>query len=555
MNDSDEARRRLNQELTRLRGQVAELQAASDQRDRVERELRESERRLATLLSNLPGMAYRCRNDEQWTMEFVSEGCFALTGYQRDDLVGNCVVSYNNCILPEDRELVRKRIDQALAEDRHFQIEYRIRTQCGTEKWVWEQGVAVPGPGDRDQVIEGFIADITERKRAVQALEVLNDELEQRVAQRTAELTIANQQLNREVEVRRRAEQDAAVFKQFVEASGQGFGMADLQGYVTYVNPALCRMLGEDDPADVIGQHFSIYSPPEELQRADEEVMPAVMDHDEWSGESSILTRQGRRLSTLESVFLIHDERGAPLRLALAVVDLTERKETLDALQKERHTLWHLLQASDHERQLIAYEIHDGLAQYLAAANMQFQTYLLLRETDPAQAQKAYEAAAQLVSQSHFEARRLISGVRPPVLDEAGVETAIAHLVHDERVFKGLQIEFQSEVQFDRLPAILENALYRIAQESLTNAWKHSHSKRVLVKLVQDGSQIRLAVQDWGIGFDPASVPRGHFGLEGIRERVRLLGGHLDIRTAPRAGTLIQVDVPIVERKADDPDD
>lgn len=677
MSDPERTRERLLEELAELRARVAQLEATCDQRDRAEQDLRESQRRLATLLSNLPGMAYRCRNDAQWTMEFVSEGCFALTGYQRAELIANRALSYNDCIVPEDRSMVRRRIDQALAEGRHFQIEYRIRTAGGEEKWVWEQGIAVPAGDAQGPVIEGFIADITERKRAAVGLQRLNDELERRVEQRTTELSTANQRLEREVEDRRRAEQEAAIFKRFVETSGQGFGMADLQGYATYVNPALCRMLGEDDPADVIGQHFSAYCPEEYRQQADEKIMPGVLAHGQWDGESAILTRQGRRLSTLESTFLIRDDRGVPLRLALAVVDQTERKqaeealrqahehlqavfdgmvegfvifdietfaavsanpalcrmmgytepelkaltpeqkhpadwllsgrahyeqmlregfarsddvpmfhkdgrllyfeivskrivyagrpsvliffhdvtarrEALDALQKERHTLWHLLQASDHERQLIAYEIHDGLAQYLAAAGMQFQSYLMLRESDPAQAQKAFEAATQLVSQSHFEARRLISGVRPPVLDEAGLETAIAHLVHDERVFKGLKIELQSEVQFDRLPAILENALYRIAQESLTNAWKHSRSKRVRVKLLQDGPTIRLEVQDWGVGFDPRAVERGHFGLEGIRERVRLLGGRLEIRTAPGEGTLIQVDVSVVERKDDD---
>ena len=90
-----------------------------------------------------------------------------------------------------------------------------------------------------------------------------------------------------------------------------------------------------------------------------------------------------------------------------------------------------MLQASDHERQLIAYDIHDGLAQELAGAIMQFQIYDHAKEGDPDEAKKAFDGGVTLLRQSHFEARRLISGVRPPILDESGVMAAIAHLVHE----------------------------------------------------------------------------------------------------------------------------
>jgi signal transduction histidine kinase len=231
--------------------------------------------------------------------------------------------------------------------------------------------------------------------------------------------------------------------------------------------------------------------------------------------------------------------------------DVTERQRAQEALERERQSLWHMLQASDHERQIISYEIHDGLAQYLAAANMHLQMFNHLREGNPEEAKKAYDAAVQLVSQSHAEARRLISGVRPPVLDEAGLETALAHLVHDQRVFQGPKIKFDSNVQFRRLPLILENSLYRIAQEALTNACKHSKSEQVAVTLAQEGPEVRLEVRDWGIGFDRQAVQEGHFGLEGIRQRARLLGGRATIESEAGAGTLVQVVLPIVERPED----
>ena len=90
-----------------------------------------------------------------------------------------------------------------------------------------------------------------------------------------------------------------------------------------------------------------------------------------------------------------------------------------------------------------------------------------------------------------------------------GLETAISHLVHEQRRHGGPTIECHSNVQIQRLPSILENALYRIAQEALTNACKHSKSKKVTVTMAQEGQEVRLEVRDWGIGFDPDSVKRG----------------------------------------------
>ena len=177
-----------------------------------------------------------------------------------------------------------------------------------------------------------------------------------------------------------------------------------------------------------------------------------------------------------------------------------------------------MLQSSDHERQLIAYEIHDGLAQYVTGAIMQLQMSDHLREQDPVAAKKAFDAGMVMVRESLSEARRLISGVRPPILDESGVVAALAHLVYDFQEQKGLKVEFHSEVDFGRLAPVLENAVYRIVQEGLTNACKHSTSKRIRVGLVQHGGQLRIEIQDWGRGFVVENVAEGRFGLEGIRE-------------------------------------
>jgi signal transduction histidine kinase len=216
----------------------------------------------------------------------------------------------------------------------------------------------------------------------------------------------------------------------------------------------------------------------------------------------------------------------------------------------ERITLKHLLQSSDHERQSIAYDIHDGLAQYLAGAIMQFQLYDRTKDTKPKDAARAFAAGMALLKQSHIEARSLISGGRPFGLDEKGIVAAIAHLVEEQRTPKGPKIEYHSKVEFGRMSPDLENATYRIIQEGLANAYRHSKSKKVWVEIVQEGKQLRLEIRDRGIGFKPEAIHRGHFGLHGIRERARLLGGKCSIESEPGKGTRVVVQLPVVPRTA-----
>jgi two-component system cell cycle sensor histidine kinase/response regulator CckA len=167
MSDSTRSGR---QRAHELRARIGTLERAETERKQAEEELRESRRALSTLMSNLPGMAYRCRNDRDWTMEFVSEGCRALTGYEAGDLIGNRQLSYNEVIHPDDREQVWKGVQAALEQQRPFQLVYRIQTCAGQEKWVWEQGRGVFSPDGALLALEGFITDITDRTRAEQAL-------------------------------------------------------------------------------------------------------------------------------------------------------------------------------------------------------------------------------------------------------------------------------------------------------------------------------------------------------------------------------------------------
>lgn len=158
-------------ELEQLQIEFEKMEKAVRQR---QLDLKESERKLQTLMNNLPGMVYRCYNTPQWHMDFVSRGCLGLLGYTAEELLSGCVVRYKDFIHPGDAERVWKEVQENVRKNRPFQVEYRIITRQGREKWVWEQGQVVDRTSEGNAVLEGFIIDITQRKRAWERLNYLS---------------------------------------------------------------------------------------------------------------------------------------------------------------------------------------------------------------------------------------------------------------------------------------------------------------------------------------------------------------------------------------------
>jgi len=138
-----------------------------DLSDRLKAEtaLQESQRTLSMLMQNLSGMVYRCKNDSDWTMEFMSSGCRQLTGYLPEDFIQHRKVSYGrNVIVVEDRERIRQEIQTAIVERRSFQLSYKLQTADGSTKWVWEQGSGVFADDGTLCALEGYVFDVTQEK-------------------------------------------------------------------------------------------------------------------------------------------------------------------------------------------------------------------------------------------------------------------------------------------------------------------------------------------------------------------------------------------------------
>ncbi len=225
-----------------------------------------------------------------------------------------------------------------------------------------------------------------------------------------------------------------------------------------------------------------------------------------------------------------------------------------ERLRHERALLKQSLKMHDRERQVIAYEIHDGLAQQLVGADMAFQLAGQAYAGDSSQGRINYEAGMALLARCVAEVRRLINGVRPPLLDEEGIVAAVRNLLDEESALTTVHIEFHHPARMERMDPVLENAVYRIVQEAVTNARQHSGSDRVCVTLAREDQHLRVEVQDWGDGFDVKPRKGKAMGLRGIKKRAKLLGGRLTIESQPGAGTRIEVTLPLTLPEEDSED-
>ena len=203
------------------------------------------------------------------------------------------------------------------------------------------------------------------------------------------------------------------------------------------------------------------------------------------------------------------------------------------------------LAAAEAERALWARELHDETLQNLAALQIAIAGQLRTRDPE-AMAGFMNDAAQQLASEIQ-NLRSLISELRPAALDDLGLGPAVMAL-GDRTRQQGLEVRLSVDLYYeadktpDRLSQEVETALYRITQEALTNARKHGDARHVNVDLWEDDTHVHLTVQDDGHGFDTAAKTQG-FGLTGIRERVELLRGELDLTSVPDKGTTLTVTV------------
>ena len=222
-------------------------------------------------------------------------------------------------------------------------------------------------------------------------------------------------------------------------------------------------------------------------------------------------------------------------------IDITELKNAEAAVQSGQELLRDLIEVQENEKQLLCQEIHDGLIQYAVGALMSLEAY---QRTHASTDDSAIETAIGNLRKGVEDGRRAIRGIRPSVLDDLGLEAAIDDLV-DQFSPSGIMVTSKCDPDIGRLPKTVQTTVYRVVQESLNNARKHSGTDVVRIELRKIEGDLQLEIQDFGCGFDVESARKRGFGLRGMIERVRLLGGECTIKSEEDVGTRIFVRLPV----------
>lgn len=276
-------------------------------RKRAEQALRQSEARYRALAESTADVIYIL--DESGKLLYANSTAAAYFGVSPESLIGK---SQYDLFPPEQASYHLEHIRRVFETGEMGEAEALYR--FGPEE-VWLNVRTIPLRNEHGQITSamGVCHNITAQKRAEEALRRAHGELERGVKERTAELTI---------------------FRRFAEASGRGFGMADLDGYITYANPTLCRLFGEEKPEDVVGKHISTYYPPESRQTRDGEIGAATLWAESSNGEQVVVARHGARTPVFQDSFLIRDDFGKPFRLAVALADISELKRAAETIRQ-----------------------------------------------------------------------------------------------------------------------------------------------------------------------------------------------------------------------------
>lgn len=508
MPDAGKSREQLREALVAGRRPTAELERTNQGLHHQLEERRRTEPTGASFAQLVEAAGQGCvLADLDGRLTYVNPHLCQMLGYRAEEMLGQHCFSY----FPESFQSELQRASEIVRQKGHWMGEAPLVTRDGTQRTVLQNVFLLSNEAGEPVQVANVLTDITPRKAAEEALQQSHGQLQ-------------------------------AIYDGLLD----GLLVADIASMrFVAANTSLLRMLGYCEE-ELLRLTVHDLHPPEDV--------PRELARFQAAAEERLTALEKRRIRRKDGSFFFADMRGSRIlfngRPALIAVirDISERIAAEQAVEQERQVLRNLLAACDRDRQWISYEIHDGLTQQLTGALMQFQSYVAFSGTDGSKGSTAFQRGMELLHASLAEARRLISGIRPPLLDDAGVVPALENLVLELNRQGGPQVEFFQAVTFGRLLPVLENSIYRIVHECLTNACRHSQSDRVQLELGEDPEHVTIQVQDGGVGFDPQEVGPHCFGLEGVRERARLLGGAFTLETRPGQGTVVAVRLPRIVR-------
>ena len=524
-------------------------------RDMTEREqareaLQQSEERFRQVIVSISAHIYvteitpdGCRNNL-----YLSPHVEALTGYPLEKFETDWMFWPSTVIHPDDRATAARQAAQ-LAVGQNSEVEYRLRRADGTMIWV-RDSARVQTDG-HTKIIYGLVSDITERKLAEEEVRQLNESLEQRVVDRTRELSalyeitaVGSEALNQETLLARSLDRILVAMHSseghihLLDQAGGRLSLAAHQGVPADISPQIETVSLDHSPEGWIVKYgepllisnLAIDGPTYHSIRRSTSCTYAgapMRVSGQTVGVLGVLREAEQQFSVEEVVLLasIADQVGGVVENA-----------------RLRHQAE--LAAVMEERERLARELHDSVTQslysltLLAGGGKRLATAGNLENVSD-----YFTDLGEIAQQALKEMRLLVYELRPSILEQEGLVGALQQRLDSVEGRAGVEARLLVEDMVQLSPAVEED-LYRIAQEALNNALKHAAATSVTIRVYVDNGDLVLEVMDDGVGFEPEALSNmGGMGLLSIRKRVERIGGTLDMLTAPGQGTTIKVRV------------
>jgi two-component system sensor histidine kinase UhpB len=393
-------------------------------------------------------------------------------------------------------------------------FEWTHRTADGHDFPCEVRLVRLPDPSR--VLVRGSVTDITERKRAEEAL--------------------------RESEERFRSAFDFAAI---------GMALVAPDGRFLRVNQSLCDMVGYS-ATELLARDFQSITHPDDLVPdlgLVRQMLAGSIPY--YHVEKRYLDKEGRIVWALLSVSLLRGRHDEPLYFISQIQDITERtnaEKTLQAYNLRLKALSRqILGTQETERRRLARELHDEIGQMLTTVGLRLHQ---LKTACGASAEAELNEDIAFVNRAIEEVRELSLNLRPPMLDVLGLEAALRWYAQTQSQRSGVDVRLVGHLNVPRLDPDLEIACFRVVQESTTNVLRHARARHVWIELQEEETELGVVIRDDGVGFDVAAMHKragcgGSFGILAMRERVDLLGGQLEIESAPGQGTRLCARFPL----------
>jgi PAS domain S-box-containing protein len=471
---------------------------------------------LEALIAHFPGVLYRRLNREGHPMIFLAGQVRGLTGFPPEELLArDGGRSFGDLVHPDDRDRLREAIRTAARAGEPFDVEYRFRDAQGAIRWGWDRGRIVDSASDGGEILEGFLVDITGWKSA---------ELDLKRQNRFINTVLDNLPI------------------------GLAVNYMD-EGTATYMNDKFTEIYGwpREDLTDIDRFFELVQSDPARREEIRARIMEdmASGDPDRMIWERVEITRQDgeRRLVTAKNIPI--PDQNFMISTVWDVTDLARMEEDLqDTVAFLRSLLQQLDSAREDERKAVAREIHDVIGQNLTAILMDVSALdmdgLLAQER-----RSRIDAVKTLIRQVISDTRRLSADLRPDLLDLLGLGPALEDYLARAGERSGVECRLDLQGSEEGLSSRHSLQLYRLVQEGVTNALKHAGASRIEVLVNLQEKETRLEIRDDGSGIRAEDLRKGDaWGLTGMRERVRGLGGSFEIQGKSGRGTVLHMTFP-----------